>query len=88
MSQAPDNKPGAYYVSVRRGASDWRPLVGPFINNHAAALALVDRAQAKAMDMDPRACWYYFGTVRIDIEPDKAPPAGILNKFFAEEVAA
>lgn len=83
----PDTKPGAYYVSVVRG-SDWRPLVGPFINNHAAALDLVDAARDKAMSLDPRAVWYAFGTVRIDIEPGKAPPAGALNKFFPEEIAA
>lgn len=85
MVQQPDSKPGAYYVSVRRGASDWRPLVGPFWDDHAAALALVDKAQAKATDLDPRACWYYFGTVRLDVDRDAAP-AGILNSYFPDAV--
>lgn len=88
MNQAPDTKPGAYYVSVRRGATEWRPLVGPFINDHAKALSLVDAAQAKATDLDPKACWYYFGTARIDIEPGKQPPPGILNSYFPKEIAA
>lgn len=80
--QAPDSKPGSYYVSVRKDNGDWRPLLGPFVDNHAAALAWVDKAQAKALDMDPRASWYSYGTVRL--EPGAAAPAGILNKFFPE----
>lgn len=85
MSQSPDTKPGAYYVSVMRGDGAWRPMVGPFIDNHAAALALVDKARAKAESLDPRAVWYSFGTVRVDSD---APPAGILNQFFSQELAA
>lgn len=80
--QAPDNKPGNCYVSVVRGDGDWRPLVGPFRNDHAAALAMVDKARAKAEELDPRAAWYSFGTVRVDLVA--YAPAGMLNKFFPE----
>lgn len=82
MSQQPDSKPGNYYVSVRKGSGDWRVLLGPFKNDHAAALAWVDKAQAKAMDLDPRACWYYYGTVRLEL--DAALPNGALNRYFPE----
>jgi hypothetical protein len=82
MMQQPDNKPGNYYVSVMRDGASWRPLLGPFENDHAAALGWVDAVRKKAEDLDPRACWYSFGTVRL--EPDAAAPAGMLNKFFPE----
>lgn len=81
MNQQPDTKPGNYYVSVARGAGDWRPLVGPFRNDHAGALAMVDKARAKAEQLDPKAVWYSFGTVRLDLDVDG--PVGILNQEFA-----
>lgn len=77
--QLPDTKPGAYYVSVAKGA-DYRLLAGPFINDHAAALALVSKATQVAQDLDPRAAWYAFGTCRLDLVPGELPRAGILNK--------
>lgn len=76
MSQQPDTKPGAYYVTVIDGPKVGR-LVGPFINDHAAALAMVGKARAIAEKMDPRACWYAFGTCRIDIDGAMRP--GVLN---------
>lgn len=82
MNQAPDTAPGAYYVSVMRDRGDYRLLAGPFIDDHAAALAKVDQVRGIAEDLDPKACWYSFGTCRLDINPDKAPPAGILNKHL------
>lgn len=82
MNQQPDNKPGNYYVSVRKDSGDWRVLLGPFPNDHAAALAWVDPARRKAEELDPRACWYSYGTVRL--EPDAALPNGALNRFFPE----
>lgn len=78
MNQQPDNKPGAYYVTVVDGKRFGR-LLGPFVNDHAKALSLVDQARAKAEEMDPRACWYSFGTARYP-EDDAKP--GVLNRFF------
>ena len=80
--QVPDNKPGNYYVSVMRDDGQYRLLLGPFVNDHKAALNLVNAVRRKAEDLDPRACWYAFGSCRL--EPDAAAPAGILNKFFPE----
>ncbi len=78
-TQQPDTKPGFYYVSVVRGANDWRPLRGPFVNDHAAALEAVMAAKYRALDLDPRGQWYSFGTVRSDT--DLGP--GILDKLDA-----
>lgn len=81
--QVPDNKPGFYYVSVCRGGADWRPLRGPFVNDHAAALAAVDAARYRAYDLDPRGAFYSFGTVRSDV--DLGP--GILDRLDAAAAA-
>lgn len=78
MQQQPDTKPGAYYVSVKRGA-DYRLLAGPFINDHSAALDRVDGVRRVAEGLDVKAVFYEFGTCRLDIEPGERPPAGILN---------
>ena len=80
-TQQPDTKPGHYYVTVIDGPRVGR-LLGPFDNDHAAALAMVDQVRAKAEELDPRACWYAFGTCRLppgDLVPIRA---GLLNKFF------
>lgn len=79
--QAPDTKPGAYYVTVTDGPRCGR-LLGPFINDHAGALALVDAARAKAETLDPRAIWYAYGTARFP-DDDIAPLRfGVLNGHF------
>ena len=52
MSQAPDNQPGNYYVSVIDGKRVGR-LLGPFENDHAGALAMVDKVRVKAEELDP-----------------------------------
>ena len=73
-SQAPDTKPGNYYVTAVRddGAVAW--LAGPFKNDHAGALAALPKAKRVAMDIDPRAPWYAYGTSRIDLS-ESAPSA-------------
>lgn len=81
MSQAPDTKPGAYYVTVVDGARVGR-LLGPFVNDHAGALAMVDAARRRAEELDPRACWYSFGTARADISGGVLPRPGVLNAHF------
>jgi hypothetical protein len=76
MTQQSDTKPGNYYVSVRRDDGDFRCLVGPFRDDHGAALALVDKARKIAEDFDPKAIWYSYGTLRTEYDYDKP---GILN---------
>ena len=82
-AQAPDSKPGFYYVSVVRDSGDYRLLRGPFVNDHAGALAAVDAARFRAYDLDPRAQWYAYGTARLDT--DAGP--GILDKLDAAAAA-
>lgn len=77
MTQAPDTKPGNYYVTVRREDGDFRCLAGPYRDDHAAALAMVDRANKLACEIDARAHWYSYGTVRTDYSYDRP---GILNE--------
>lgn len=76
MTQTPDTKPGNYYASVRRDDGDARCLAGPFRDDHQAALDIVARARKIAQDLDPRAAWYAYGTLRTDYS--YAEP-GILN---------
>jgi hypothetical protein len=76
MTQQPDTQPGNYYVSVRRDDGDFRCLVGPFRDDHAAALALVDKARTVAETVDPKAAWYSYGTLRTAYDYDKP---GVLN---------
>lgn len=75
--QQPDTKPGFYYVTVMDGRRVGA-LLGPFVNDHAGALAKVDAARAKANELDPRAAFYAFGTTRSDT--DLGP--GALNRLM------
>lgn len=79
MKQAPDTAPGPYYVSVIRPEkpSDPRLLAGPYAL-HAAALADVAKATDIATDLDPKASFYAFGTIRMRSGYDTP---GILNKL-------
>ena len=85
-SQLPDSRPGFYYVTVRRDSArpDFRVLRGPFINDHAGALAAVDESMRRAIDLDPRGCWYAYGTCRSEV--DLGP--GIFDKVDAEKASA
>ena len=78
MTQQPDTQPGNYYVTViRDGHKDRvRALAGPFVNDHAKALAMVATVRALAIQIDPWSAFYNFGTSRI--EGYDAP--GILNE--------
>ena len=79
-TQTPDTKPGDYYVTMVRDDGDrgrrvaW--LAGPFRDDHAGALAMVDQARAIAEEVDPRAFWDAFGTSRVD---HFRGPTGVLN---------
>jgi hypothetical protein len=84
--QQPDLRPGFYYVTVRRDMTqlEYRPLRGPFVNDHAAALAAVDESRGRAIDYDTRGCWYAYGTCRseVDIGP------GLFDKIDANQSAS
>lgn len=76
--QQPDPRPGAYFVSAVDGPR-WWPMAGPFNDNHAAALALVEAAREAAVARDPRAHWMAFGTVRLEHDHPRAKLPGPLN---------
>jgi len=63
--QQPDTKKGSYYVSVIDG-SRYVLALGPFINDHQAALDRVDAVRDYVRDHDPRGHFYSFGTARTD----------------------
>ena len=75
-AQMPDTAPGPYYVSVMREGGDWRLVSGPY-PQHAIALELISKARRICEDMDPKSCWYAFGTVRMAEDCDTP---GILQK--------
>ena len=64
--ETPDPRPGFYYVSAIDGPRAAR-VQGPF-QTHAEALARVDAARSRAEKLDPRACWYAFGTCRSETD--------------------
>jgi hypothetical protein len=71
--EGPDPEPGFYYASAADG-SRLALLAGPF-RWHVEALAWVDRARALGVELDRKAWFYGFGTVRM---PD-GRRLGILN---------
>jgi len=68
--QQPDPRPGFYYVSVIDGPRSAR-VRGPFKDNHAAALAAVDKTRRQLEHLHPFAHFYAFGTCRL--ETDEGP---------------
>lgn len=74
--QEPDTQPGDYFVSVRDGTL-YALLSGPYPNNHPAALAAVERCKHLALDIDPKAAFYGFGTCRLDLNSGRV---GLLQK--------
>jgi hypothetical protein len=81
--QAPDPRPGSYYVTARTRRDEGLFSVllrGPF-EAHSDALAAVRETMLKACDLDAKGRWYEYGTCRM-------PGAfgttgdGILNKYF------
>ena len=83
-SQAPDTKPGNYYVTAIDAGKTY-PMAGPFVNDHAAALAAVRAVREAACNIDGRACFMAWGTVRT---PDTYTKLGRLNAVLGMEVAA
>lgn len=78
-TQTPDLQPGAYYVSVVDGARHSLAL-GPFIDDHAGALAKVDDVRNRAAELDGKAWFYAYGTCRLPKEGDLQ--AGTFNDLF------
>jgi len=79
-TEQPDTAPGPYFVSVRDDGR-FGLLLGPF-NTHKEALDRVDAVRAKAIELNPWAHFYSFGTVRM--KPTFKQP-GRLNQFFEKE---
>lgn len=79
-TQAPDVKPGPYYVTAQDPDHYWL-MRGPF-ETHGEALDAVAETMRKACDLDPRAHWKAWGTSRLD--PAVKPIAGKMNQFFEE----
>lgn len=63
--QQPDTAPGNYYVSARDGDKYWL-LSGPYVNDHAGALAMVAKVRAISHREHARSHFYAFGTCRRD----------------------
>lgn len=66
-TQSPDTQPGNYYVSLIRDKKT-ALLAGPFVNNHAAALAMVQQAKDAAYEADPMTWWDAIGTARMPLD--------------------
>ena len=75
MNQHPDTAPGSYYVTMVDGARV-ALLAGPFVNDHAGALAMVDQAHRIAVDLNPMYHFNAFGTARY---PSDVLKPGVLN---------
>lgn len=71
----PDSRPGHYYVTVRdAGRTGW--ILGPY-PQHQEAIDNVDRGRDLANDANSRACFYSYGTSRVD--PSAEPPKSIFG---------
>lgn len=71
----------SYFVSCVSGKRV-AYLAGPF-REHGQALAMVDAAKARAMEIDPFLAFAAFGTCRW--KDQSAPPTGKLNKDLGVE---
>lgn len=73
--QIPDTRPGNYYVSIVDGPK-YALLLGPFVDDHQAALDAVQSVRDKAFELNPaQATFAGFGTCRVS---DYSKP-GALN---------
>ena len=82
VPEVPDERPGAYYVSAKDGER-FVLLAGPW-PTHPEALAAVTAVRAKALELDPRGHWYFYGTARLPDDDYVPIRTGKLNKFFPE----
>lgn len=84
MQAAVDNKPGNYYVTIRRDDGKHGFLAGPFYF-HQQALDMVQAVTDVAYKLDPCAPWYAYGTARLPLDikkPGWRTAPGILNKHL------
>lgn len=70
-----DDRPGDYFVSAV-DAGKLSLVAGPYAS-HQQALDHVDSVRSIAEECDPRACFYFFGTARL--EPGSGR-IGVLNR--------
>lgn len=80
-AQTPDNQPGNYYVSTRDGGR-FALLLGPFRNDHQAALDMVDAVKEKYQEIDSKGVFYSFGTARRPLNDTVPDQKGLLNVYF------
>jgi hypothetical protein len=62
-AEEPDTQAGDYFVFARDAGRVWY-LSGPYVNDHAAAIADVEAVRAMAEKSDPFSAFYAFGTCR------------------------
>jgi hypothetical protein len=82
-ANAPDSRPGFYYVTCRNSAGDYAFIRGPWVDDHAGALAAKRAVQTEGERVDPRAVFYAWGTARS--ETDLGP--GVLGGPLSPEEA-
>lgn len=72
----PIDQAGFFYVTCRNDSGETRRVRGPW-RSHAAALEAVTAVSREAGKLDPRACWYAWGTARAatDLGPGLLGPA-------------
>jgi hypothetical protein len=73
--QAPDSKPGFYYVTAMDAGRVAR-IAGPYVNDHASALADVARVKQEAERRNDRAVWWAWGTTRYADDQGVGPIEG------------
>jgi len=76
-----DLRPGHYYVTIIDGPR-YGFLLGPYHNNHAAAIRDINLARELAHEVDPFSDFASFGTARIPLE--MKPRVGVLNDMAKE----
>lgn len=87
VPQQPDDKRGAYYVSAISHTDRVALVLGPFIDDHAAALERVDEVRRYCTRAYSDTAFARFGTCRLDLAPTL--PTGKLNdRFGVSPVAA
>lgn len=64
QDQVPDPRPGNFYVSAMDGGAVF-PMAGPFVNDHASALAAVRAVKDEAGSQNGRALFMAWGTTRM-----------------------
>jgi hypothetical protein len=77
-----DCEPGMYYVSARNDSGNTAYLLGPF-EKHIDALARVRQASLCAINLNPIATWFRYGTVRWNGTVDDAPRAKLNDHILS-----